>query len=67
MGIALRDQDGHLRRSEDLLGARCVYPHRGPGRARPARLQAVRLGGSGPGQPIERWQRCARGHARAGP
>lgn len=39
MGIALRDQSGHLRRREDLLGEGrgCLRPHRGPGRAGAAR------------------------------
>ena len=69
MGIALRDQSGNLRSSEDLLGGRRrrLRAHRGSGRAGAARVQAVRFRGRGAGQPAPRRQRRARGDARAGP
>ena len=68
MGIALRDQSGNLRRSEDLLGrcSRCLRPHRGPSRAGAACVQAVQFRGRRARQPAERRQRRARGDARAG-
>ena len=69
MGIALRDQSGNLRQQRGPA-RRCrrrLRPHRGPGRAGAACLQAVRFRGRGAGQPAPRRQRRARGDARAGP
>jgi hypothetical protein len=69
MGIALRDQSGNLRRSEDLLGdvADAFARIEDPGRAGAPRLQALRFRGRRAGQPAERRQRRARRDARAGP
>ena len=67
MGIALRDQSGNLRSSEDLLAdvADAFARIEDPAERRAARLQAVRFRGRGAGQPAPRRQRRARGDARA--
>ena len=68
MGIALRDQGGNLRRSEDLIGDVADAFTRIQEPAERVRL-AFKLfdsEGRGPGQPAGRRQRGARRDARAG-
>ena len=64
MGIALRDQSGNLRSSEDLLGdVADAFAHRGPGRVR---LAFKLFDSEGVALAAPRRQRCAARDARAG-